>query len=190
LAEIAVVVGILAILLVIAVPAYFRYRGHTAVNTAAEVTEGLLVRAREDAKASGFALPEPLRTNGVPTAAPAGPFGVDGTVTVRVRKRYRAGEPAQTLTSKDLSMATPISVEVVGLGTIDIDAQNDLEGVYFEILVKSGATATVLATIPIEVNGEMIFAGDTGEGAIRLSYQDYQRTITVSHRGVINPDRR
>lgn len=190
LAEVAIVLCILGVLLAIGALGYFRYRGHTAVNTACESTEGLLVRAREEAKASGFALSDELKTGGVPTAAAAGRFGADATVAVRVRKRYRAGEPAQTVSTKDLSLAAPIAVEVVGLGTLDIDAETDQEGVFFEILVKSGATVTVLAAIPIEVNGEMLFAGNSAEGAIRFSYQTYDRTITVTRRGVINPDRR
>lgn len=191
LIEIAVVVGLLAVLLAIGGYSFSRYRGHAAVNTAAETAEGVLVRAKEEAKASGFALSDDLRTNGVGTAAPSGPFGSDGAIAVRLRKRYRAGQPLQVVATKDLSLNAPITVEVSGAGTIDIDTDTSQEGVFFEILLKSSnGTQTMLATIPVEVNGEMVFQGSNPQAVILFRYGSYSRGITLTRRGVIEPDRR
>ena len=66
LAEIGVVMGILAIILGLSIPAYVRYRSHQTVNRALEMTEGLAVRAKEEAKSSGFALSDKVRESGVP----------------------------------------------------------------------------------------------------------------------------
>lgn len=190
LAEVAVLLAILAILMAVAVPAYFRYRAHTAVNTALEMTEGLLARAREEAKGSGYALSQDLVAGGVSEPADAGRVGADGAVSVRVRKRYRAGEPAQVLTVKDLSTGVAVDVETTGLGKLDIDEDSSQEGVFFEILVKRGADVHLVASIPVEVNGEMILFEDAGGGSIVLGYADYRRSLDVTRRGVITPDRR
>lgn len=191
LVELAVIVALAGILLGVGATSYFRYRSHVAVNTAAETVEGLLVRAREEAKASGYPVGDDLRTNGVATAAPPGRQGGDsGAVAARIRKRYRAGQQPQVVTTRDLSSAAAVEVEVVGLGTLDIETETDREGVYFEILVKNGPTASVLAAIPIDVNGEMMFQGQTGQAAIRFSRGAYNRTLELTRRGVINPDRR
>jgi prepilin-type N-terminal cleavage/methylation domain-containing protein len=190
LPEVAVLIAILAILLAIGTPIYFRYRASAAVNTAAETAEGLLSRCREEAKASGYALPDDLVASGVSTAAPAGVAGMDGGVTLRIRKRYRAGEPLQTVTIKDLSLSGRVGVEVVGLGQLDLDGDTSLEGVYFEILVKQGGSTTALATLPVDVNGEFIMQGSNTGGAIRFSSGSYNRLIALTRRGVVNPDRR
>ena len=63
LAEIGVVMGILAIILGLSIPAYVRYRSHQTVNRALEMTEDLAVRAKEEAKSSGFALSDKVRPN-------------------------------------------------------------------------------------------------------------------------------
>lgn len=190
LIEMAVIVGIASVLLAIGATSYFRYRANTAVNTGAETVEVMLMRAKEEAKTSGFALAGTLRQNGVATAAPEGRFGADRAVAVRVRKRYRAGGPVQMVATKDLSLAAPVEVEVAGLGVIDIDTDASQEGVFFEVLVKDGASATLLATVPVDVNGELILAGAAGNGAIRLHSGTYSRAIEVTRRGAIQPDRR
>lgn len=191
LLEIAVVVGLLAVLIAIGGYGFQRYRGHAAVNVAAETAEGLLLRAKEEAKASGFALSDDLRANGVATAAPAGKLGEDGSVAVRVRKRYRADQPLQVVATKDLSLNMPIAVEIGGAGTLDIDTDTSQEGVFFEVLVKTpSGTTTVVATIPVEVNGEMIFEGNNDKAALRFSHGSYNRSLTLTRRGVIEPDRR
>ena len=190
LIEIAVVVALLAVLLAIGAYSFFQYRGHVAVNTAAETAEGLLTRAKEEAKASGYALADDLRANGVLTAAPPGRFGEDGSVALRIRKRYRAGEPLQVVATKDLSLSATVAVEVIGAGALDLDADSGLEGVFFEVLGKTSGTTTVLSAIPIDVNGEMIFQGNNAGAAIRFSNGSYTRTITMSRRGVVEPDRR
>lgn len=192
LAEVSVVLAILLVLVGALVPSYRSYRGRAAVNFAAEVTEGLLVRGKDEAKASGFALPATLRSSGVPTAGLSGPLGLDGTLAVKLRKRYRAGQPAEVLSRRELSTGASIALETAGLGVLDLDTQTDLEGVYLEFVMSNpGSTDTPLATIPIDVNGAMLLHGNNGQGSLRYSYNsNYARSITVTARGVITPDRR
>lgn len=183
-------VALVGLLASIGAYGFFQYRDHVAVNTAAETAEGLLTRAKEEAKASGYALADDLRADGVGAAAPGGRLGEDGSVALRLRKRYRAGEPLQLVATKDLSASASLAVETTGAGTLDLDIDGDLEGVFFEILVNVAGTTTVVATIPVDVNGEMIFQGKNGSATIRFSKGSYMRTITLSRRGVIEPDRR
>lgn len=190
LAEVAVVLALLLVLLAVAVPSYLSYRGRTAVNTAAELTEGIFVRAKEEAKASGFALPETLRASGVSPSAPGGPLGAEGSLSVQLRKRYRAGQPAQLVSSQNLSAAAPVTLETAGFGALDLDTATELEGVYVEFLLTVGGSSSVVATVPVDVNGEMLFHANASSGSIQLSFQDYTRSLTVTTRGVITPDRR
>jgi type II secretory pathway pseudopilin PulG len=190
LVEVAIILTLTCLLLAIGATSYFRYRANTAVNTAAETVEALLMRAREEAKSSGFALDPSLRQEGVAAVAPAGRHGAEGALAVRVRKRYRAGTPAQLVATKDLSLAAPVEIEVSGLGTVDLDTDTGLEGVFFEVLLKKEGLLTVLAAIPVDVNGEFILAGTRANASIRLNSGSYDRTVELTTRGVIAPDRR
>ena len=145
-------------------------------DTALETTEGLLTRSREEARSSGYTLSDSLRIDGVADAAPTGRHGADGGVTIRLRKRYRAAEPAQVLSTKDLSLAAPIDVEVSGAGLLDIDVESEQEGVFFEVLVKRNGNLELLATIPVDVNGEMVLQGSAPQGTLTLGHNDYRRS--------------
>lgn len=191
LAEMAVVLGIIGLLVAVAVPGFARYRGHTGVNTATEVTEGLLIRAREEARSSGYPLPDSLRSAGVPTLAPTGrQGGSQATLIARVRKRHQGSEPPQVLSSRELSVGSTLEVQVDHLGVLDLDADVSLEGVYFELLMRVAGTDTPLATVPVDVNGEMVLQGAQAQGAIHFVYSTYSRSLSLSRRGVITPDRR
>ncbi len=191
LAEVAVMLGVMAVLMAVAVPAYSRYRGHIAVNTAAEVTEGLLVRAREEARASGFPLPDSLRGNGVPEAAPSEPLGGNqGGLVARLRKRTQAGAEPTTLLSRELSPSAPLELQAADLGRLDLDTDTSLQGVYFELLLQTAEGQQIVATIPVDVNGEMALHGAKSEAAIHFVHKSYARSLKVTRRGVVTPDRR
>lgn len=186
LIEIAVVLGILAILAAVAVPAFLRYRGHQTVNSAAEITEGLIVRSKEEAKASGFALSENLRSKG-PGESVLGPQ--EGKFQLRLRKRYRAGEPVQTVVNRELPSSASLGVEFTGLGLVDLDAEPNLEGVYLEIL-KTAPSPVLLAVIPIDANGEFCLTNSVNTASIVFTFADYSRSVSLTRRGVTRPDRR
>ena len=186
LIEIAVVLGILAILAAIAIPKFLRYRGHQTVNSAVEITEGLLVRAKEEAKASGFALSESLRSKG----PGAGLFErQEGKFLLRLRKRYHAGEPIETVAIRELPSSAPLELELSGLGLVDLDAEMSHKGVYLEIL-KNGVSPELLAVIPIDANGEFCLPNSVSLANIQFQFADYQRSISLTRRGVTRPDRR
>lgn len=191
LAEMAVVLGILAVLAGLAVPLLSRYRGHTSVNSAAEITEGLLVRAREEARASGYPLPETLRASGVSEPAPTELLGGDeGDLVVRLRKRTVAGAPPAVLISRNLSASAPLQVQLSNLGRLDLDADISLQGVYLELLLETGGGARTLCAVPVDVNGEMALLGNQTEAAIHFVHKSYVRSLKLTHRGVVTPDRR
>lgn len=186
LAEIGVVMGILAIILGLSIPAYVRYRSHQTVNRALEMTEGLAVRAKEEAKSSGFALSDKVRESGVPQAAISGRQQSQGALALRLRKRFRSTEPAQVVTVRDLAPAGSLDYELTGVGLVDIDTDTTLEGVYLELLDGG----TLVAGVPVDVNGEFYLQGTQNNATLSFYSGDYRRTIELTRRGVARPDGR
>lgn len=178
--------SILALLLALSVPAYISYRGRQVVNRALETAEGLVVRSKEEAKASGFALPDKLRDEGVTVAAGGGRKVSQGSLSLRLRKRFRAGEAPLVVTSRELSSGRTLEYEVSKWGLVDLDADPTLEGVYLELLDGG----TLVAALPIDANGEFYLHGDENVAAIRFLYGDYHRTLELTRRGIARPDGR
>ncbi len=186
LMEVSIVLGVLAILIAIAIPNFLRYRGHQTVNSAAELTDGMIVRAKEEAKASGFALPETLRKTG-PNEGLNGRH--EGSFSLRIRKRYRAGEPIQTVSHRELPDSATLDIELSNFGLVDLDSDANLIGVYFEI-VRTKPSTEILAVIPIDANGEFCLPDAHNLATIHFFYSSYQRAISVTRRGISRPDRR
>ena len=186
LIEIGVVLGILALLLAIAVPGYMRYRAHQSVNRALEIAEGLAVRAKEEARSSGFALTTSLRENGVTLAAVTGRQSPQGPLALRIRKRFRASQTPQVVSLRELSGGITLDYELSQLGTLDLDANANLEGVFLELLDNG----TPIAVIPVDVNGEFYLLGHENNAFLRFCYGDYSRTLELTRRGASRPDRR
>ncbi len=186
LLEVGVLLGILALLLAVGVPAYITYRGHQVVNRALEIAEGLAVRAKEEAKSSGFALPEKLRDDGVTAAANGERRVSQNSVSLRLRKRFRAGEAPQEVSLRALSSGSTLEYEVSKLGVVNLDADPTLEGVYLELLDGG----EIVAAIPIDANGEFYLHGNENIAAIRFLHRDYHRTLELTRRGVARPDGR
>lgn len=186
LIEIGVVLGILALLLAIAVPGYMRYRAHQTVNRALEIAEGLTSRAKEEARSSGFALTTSLRETGLTQAALSGRQSPQGPLALRIRKRFRASEVPKVVSLRELSGGVALDYELFQLGTLDLDAEANLEGVFLELL-DNGAP---IAVIPVDVNGEFYLLGEKNSGFLRFHYGDYNRTLELTRRGASRPDRR
>lgn len=190
LAEVAVVVGILAVLMAVATPAYFSYRGKQAVNTAQEMVDAMLGRSREEAMTAGLPLPDDLVGAGITEAAPSGMFGqgAEAHLIARLRKRDRAGQTPKTLTSRDLSQTAAIGLQTAGFGLLDLDTRTDIEGLFFEIVSQSAGATTLLASLPVELNGEFVLHQGAGSAQITFSYNSHQQTVSVTRRGVISKE--
>ncbi len=186
LVEVGVLLAILALLFALGIPAYVTYRGHQVVNRALEIAEGLAVRAKEEAKSSGFALPDKLRDEGVSAAASGGRKVSQGSLSLRLRKRFRAGEAPLVVTERELSSGRTLEYEISKWGIVDLDADPALEGVYLELLDGG----VLVAALPIDANGEFYLHGDENVAAIRFLYGDYHRTLELTRRGIARPDGR
>ena len=186
LVEVGVLLAILALLFALGIPAYVTYRGHQVVNRALEIAEGLAVRAKEEAKSSGFALPDKLRDDGVSAAASGGRKVSQGSLSLRLRKRFRAGEAPLVVTERELSSGRTLEYEISKWGIVDLDADPALEGVYLELLDGG----VLVAALPIDANGEFYLHGNENTAAIRFLHGDYSRTLELTRRGVARPDGR
>ncbi len=190
LAEVAVVIGIFAVLLAVATPAYFSYRGKQAVNTAQDMVEAMLARSREEAMTAGLPFPDDLSASGIVATAPSGMFGqnAEERLIARLRKRDRAGQTPKTLTSRDLSQTASIGLQTEGFGLLDLDTQPDLEGVFFEIVSETGGAETLLASLPVEINGEFLLHQGSDSARLTFDYNGHRQTVGVTRRGVISTE--
>lgn len=184
--------SLLAILIALGFGAYFRYRAHQVVNTSIELTEGLLIRGKDEARSQGLPLPPALvAPGGLTEASTPGPAGAQSEIHLQIRKRVHAGDPPILLTSRAMPGGATLEIETSHLGKLDLDANADLEGVYFEVVLKSPgaptATSETILTIPIDVNGDVvILPNDTiTRGKISFVSNDYRRGLEISNRGAI-----
>lgn len=188
--EVAVVVGLLAVLMGLGASMLSRHRAHSAVNSAAELAEGMLVRAREEAKAFGVPLPSELRASGLIAPSPAGGVRLGGPWSLRLRKRSRAGQPAVVVSQRSIPQATPLQMEWQGTGVLDLDGETQWEGVFLEVVTGPSEAPVRLATIPVDVNGELVLLAGARQARWVISFHDYSRTLEITERGVVVPDRR
>lgn len=182
--------GIFLLLVATLLPMALRYRGHSAVNRAIELAKIVTQRAGEEAKSAGYPLNDSLKQNGLAVACVAA--STPGTeVSVRLRKRLRAGGPVQTITERKLSDSGRVTLQLSGLGLLDLEAETDINGVFVEF-VQSGpdGAETILATIPADVNGEFVLRGASANGSIVFHNRDYSNTLNITHRGVVTTERR
>ena len=188
LVEIAITVGILLLLIGAAVPFYTSYRGKTNVNRAVEITKAVIERAAEEAKAAGYPLPQDMLVDGL--ATPAADPSNNKTVVLRIRKRVTQAGSAKTIAERHLPGSDGLRVSLSGLGLLPMD-QTDAQGVFLEILQKSELDETLLATLPIDVNGEFVFQqGEQTGAAIFFGYGNHTRGIQMNVRGVVVSDQR
>ena len=110
---------------------------------------------------------------------------------VRVRKRIRPSTTPILVTEKSLSTTVNSRVSFFQLGQVDIDADQSLTGVYVEFLAKpETGPSQLLATLPVDVNGDLALVTTAATAAISLDYNDYRRTLELSASGNVVLDRR
>jgi prepilin-type N-terminal cleavage/methylation domain-containing protein len=187
LIEVMVAVGIVLLLLAALTPFYANYRGKSNVNRAVEVTKAVIERAAEEAKSAGYPLPQDMLTNGLDTAAVA-PLE-NQTVVLKIRKRTTLGGEAKLIAERHLPRSESLKLTLGGLGLLTL-ADTDAQGVFLEVLQKSEGSETLLATLPIDVNGEFVFQGDQSGALISFGYGDHVRGLQMNTRGVVVSDQR
>lgn len=185
LVEVAVAIGIVLLLLAAATPFYLRNRGKTNVNRAVEVTKALIERASEEAKSSGHPLPEALLQDGMPSPAEAPVEGQE--IVVRIQKK--SNNKVTLISERHLSGSESLSLALTGLGKMDLDS-TDIQGVFLEILQSSQGAETLLATIPVDVNGEFVFAPEQSGAAIHFRYAQHVRGLQMNIRGAVRAEER
>lgn len=187
--EIAVALGIVALLFAIALPFFVRYRGQSSVNRAVEISKAVIERAVEEAKSSGHPLPDQVLQNGLETAS-SPESTPEKSIAVRIRKRTSPAGPAAIITQRELPRSNSFTAHFHQLGLIDLGSDPTLLGVYAEFVETSGTTETVLATLPIDVNGEIVLLGKAGNAFVSFRFGSYARQIELTSRGVVTMDRR
>lgn len=188
LAEIAVALGILLLLMGLVAPFFLNYRGKNRVNRAQELTRALVERAAEQAKTDGYPLPDELKSNGVIASAAAG--STPGSeLRLRIKRRLSSDQPTELLSDRELSTGGVV-VEFSNLGLIDLEGDATQVGYYLEFVEKTDSATTVLATLPIDVNGEFVLLGNAPEARLRYSFRDYGRELLFRTQGTVTQDRR
>lgn len=190
MAEICVALGILALIAAAALPMFTRYRGRTAVNRSIEITKAVLERGVEEARTIGSPIPSNLKATGLTDVAVA-TSPPETKVVVRIRKRLSPATTPILVTERSLSDTVNVTLAFSQLGTVDIDSQQDLTGVYVEFATKpTGGTSQILAAIPVDVNGELVLHQSQTAAALGIVYNNYSRSLDVSAGGTVVLDRR
>lgn len=187
LQEVVIAMGIVLLLIGFSAPFIITSRGKTGVNTAVEITKALLDRAGEEARTVGYPLADALKQDGLSDLAIDKP-GSGGRVTIRLRKRLSSGTEPLLLTQKALAVE---EVAFSSLGRLDLESESEINGLFVEFVVlEGGGSESLLATVPVDVNGEFVLAGNAGDGHITFSYGDYSRSINLTINGTSRLDRR
>lgn len=184
--EVAVTLGLILLILAVAVPFYGGYRGRTSVNRSTEITKAVIERAAEEAKAAGYPLPQALLQSGLEDAALAPVTGQE--IIVKAKKRVTPGGNATLLSERHLPRSDTLKLSLAGLGVVP--PETTPQGVFVEIVQKLDSTETLLATIPIDVNGEFVFFEQEKNAAIFFNHRDHTRGLQLNIRGVITADQR
>lgn len=188
-AEICISLLILALIVAASVPLISRYRGRTGVNRGIEICKALIERGIQEAKTAGTPLPASIDSGLASPGAPNSP--PESAVVVRVRKRIRPSTTPILVTEKSLSTTVNSRVSFFQLAQVDIDADQSLTGVYVEFLAKpETGPSQLLATLPVDVNGDLALVTTAATAAISLEYNDYRRTLELSASGNVVLDRR
>jgi Tfp pilus assembly protein PilE len=185
--ELVVAVGIVLLLLAAATPFYNSYRGKSNVNRAVEVTKAFLERAGEEAKSAGYPLPQSMIEGGLQSPSPA--TQENQTVVLRIRKRLTAGGEAKLVAERHLPRSDSLKVALDGFGILPM-TDTDAPGIYVEILQEKDAAETLVATLPIDVNGDFVFQGERSSGAIFFSYGSHVRGLQMNIRGAVKAEQR
>lgn len=185
LVEVAVAIGVVFLILAAATPFFLRNRGKTHVNQAVEVTKALIERAGEVAKSSGYPLPEDFLQQGL--ATPAGTPVEGQPIIVRIRKR--SNDQVTLISQRPLTGSEGINLALTGLGKLDLDSVT-MQGIFVEIVQEEEGAETLLATIPVDVNGEFVFASGESGAAIHFRYGQHVRGIQMNIRGAVRSEQR
>lgn len=180
-------VGIVLVLLAVATPFYNSYRGRSNVNRAVEVTKAVLERAGEEAKSGGRPLPQSMIENGL--ATPAETPSESQTIVLRIQKRATTGAEAKLIAERHLPRSDSLNLALHGFGILPL-TDTEAPGLFFEILQQSENDETLLATLPIDVNGEFVFQGEESSGAIFFGHGSHVRGLQLNIRGVVVADQR
>lgn len=189
LAEIVIALSILLLLMGLAVPFLLRYRGHTSVNRAVEISKAVLERATEEAKSSGYPLSTSLTEAGLTEAAQT-ESTPEAPLKVRIRKRTAPGREAAVVSEREFPRSTAIRLGLQNLGTLDLTSQTDQLGVFVEWVENQGGGEAILATVPIDINGQYVLQGNQANARVLFAFGDYQRSLELTRRGVVAVDRR
>ena len=185
LIEVAVAIGVVLLVLAAATPLFLRNRGKTHVNQAVEVTKAVIERAAEVAKSSGYPLPEDFLQQGLATPAET---PVDGQpILVRIRKR--SNDQITLISQRPLTGSEGINLALTGLGKLDLDSVT-MQGIFVEIVQEEEGVETLLATIPVDVNGEFVFASGESSAALHFRYGQHVRGIQMNIRGAVRSEQR
>ncbi|MFA5508006.1 MAG: prepilin-type N-terminal cleavage/methylation domain-containing protein [Vulcanimicrobiota bacterium] len=185
LVEVLIAITVLFLLVAASTPFYLNYRGRTQVNRAAEVARALIERGGEEAKTSGYPLPEELTRDGL-TAAPVAPTRGQ-TLVVRLRKQV--GEKSSLIAERPLPGSERFETNLSGLGLLESEG-SQVQGIFVEFLQVVNGIEVVLATIPVDVNGEFVLASEQANGFVQFGYGGHTRTIEITARGVVRSDQR
>ncbi len=181
--EVVVVVGILALLLGLGWLPFSRYRARNAVVNAVDVLHGVTDRAVETAKANGHPMPPSLKQAGL--TDPALPSAPGADLWVRVRQRFQDNAAPQLVLERPLVRYGEVAFAGQGLGTLDLDADGSLRGVFLEVFSREASGKVVLAVLPVDVNGEMILFETSANGEFRFGLPDFQKSLNVTSQGVV-----
>lgn len=184
LIEISVAVGILLIIVTISASSWMRYRSRTAVNRSAEVVRAIFERAVEEAKSTGYPLDESLLTEGLSAASQA-QTSPEATILIQIRKRTRQSTSPAVISRRELPSSNLITVEFEHLGELDLD-DAATDGVFLEIVQSLNNSETILATVPIDTNGDLILASNATKAFINFTTDKHHQTLEITHRGVIS----
>lgn len=187
LIEIAVALGILFLILAISTPFYLSYRTRTNVNQAAVITKALFERALEEAKTAGYPLPESLLESGLTTAATT--TGGEGPISVHIRKRSTNGGNLTLVARRVIPGSESLELTLDGLGKLGLEESTDT-GLYLEILRQTGGEMVVLATVPVDVNGDFLFLNKNAQASLAFKAGEHSREVQLTARGTVTTDQR
>lgn len=189
LLETLVAIGIALLLLAFSAPFIINSRGRSSVNHSVVLTKAWLEDTAEAAKTNGLPLDQNLRETGLIEEAKS-QTETDTTLWLRRQRRGKKGEPLELLTQVQLSNSDSTRVTTTSIGFLDIEADTEQEGLFVELVERGENSTKVLATIPVDMNGEFLLQGPAGGGTIRYSHGDYSRELAIRVQGTASLDRR
>lgn len=187
LLEILVVLGILGILLAVISPYFGGQRARQAANTAVELTQALLDRAQEEARAGGYPIESDLKNDGLSTVANDS-SGENGTLVLRLSRRLSAGSQAKVLSNRELPNSGLLLCEPTNLGQLSATQQGDFLGVWVDLLRKTESGEAVVTSIPVDVNGEFVLFGQASQATLSFIADGHSRSLSLERSGAHRED--